>query len=173
MTTELIIPGSGREVVVRVAAAFGFAPDDLTGRSRFRRIVRARNAAVWVLRRQATASGLPRSYLQLALLLGGRDHSSVMYGEKRCAAWMAAEPAYRVTVEALLAGLAPVFVRPIERESLPPVLRKLGPPRAVADLPARAVKRKNAMADDDLGAVDRYNGSQRLLAAINAMRAAA
>lgn len=163
---ELIIPGSGREVVVRTAAAFGLTADDLTGPSRYRRIVRARNAVVWILRRQFNADGVPKGYSQLVLLLGGRDRSSLIYGEKRCAEWIEQDPAYRAVVEALRAGLAPVFVRPFEPEPLPPVLRKLGAPRTVADLPPRAVKAKGALDDDDLGAVNRYNGSRALLAAI-------
>lgn len=179
---ELIIPGSGREVVVRTAAAFGLTADDLTGPSRYRRITRARNAVVWILRRQFNADGQPKSYPQLALLLGGRDHSSVMYGERRCAAWIEQDPAYRATVEALLAWLAPAFVPAFlsdpaegpDRADCTNVRRSGSMPpvrvRAVADLPARQVKRKNALDDDDLGAVNRYNGTRALLAAILRMQ---
>lgn len=169
--TELVIPGSGREVVLRAATAFGLSPDDLTGRARYRRIVRARSAVVWILRRQLNADGLPKSYPQIGLLLGGRDHTTMIYCNQRCEKWMETDQKYRATVLALQAGLAPVYVRPaLPDGTLAPVMRKLGPVSCVEDLPARQVKPKNELAWGDSSAVDRFNGSNALLAAIQRER---
>ena len=174
-SSELIIPGSGRAVVVRVAAAFGLSPDDLCGGARFRPIVRARQAAVWLLRQQdlpAVAQGqwgLPgqtrvRSFPEIGAVLGGIDHSSAIYGFHKCAAVMARDPAYRAVVLRLAAGLPPLPAAPPGLDE--PVLAVPRTPRRVAELPPRTVKPKSALADDDAGAVSRYNGTRALLAAI-------
>lgn len=170
MDNELIIPGSGRAVVAAVARAFGFGLDDLTGRARHKEVVRARNAAAWLLRRQLVPSGAPgqlrpRSFNQVAAILARDDHSSIIHACRSCEAAMAREPAYKAKVQLLEAGRADFA--PLDMALRGHPSRSEPRPREVAQLPPRSVKHKNALADDDHDAVMRFNGSAALLAAIN------
>jgi chromosomal replication initiator protein len=63
------------EVVRRVADAFGVAADRLLGRERSREVALPRQIAMYLLREEANYS-LP----QIGDALGGRDHTTVMYG---------------------------------------------------------------------------------------------
>lgn len=62
-------------MVLDVAMRHGVTVADLKGPSRRRKIARARQAAMWVLRHHATLS-LPK----IGYLLGDRDHTTVMHG---------------------------------------------------------------------------------------------
>ena len=68
------------EIVQRVAHHFGLKPDQLKGRSRKREIARPRQIAMYLIREETDAS-LP----QIGNLLGGRDHSTILYGCDRVA----------------------------------------------------------------------------------------
>ncbi|MFO7740690.1 MAG: chromosomal replication initiator protein DnaA [Anaerolineae bacterium] len=63
------------EIIERVAHHFGLESDQLKGRSRKREIARPRQVAMYLIREETEAS-LP----QIGNLLGGRDHSTVLYG---------------------------------------------------------------------------------------------
>jgi chromosomal replication initiator protein len=63
------------EVVRRVADAFGVEADRLLGRERSREVALPRQIAMYLLREEANYS-LP----QIGDALGGRDHTTVMYG---------------------------------------------------------------------------------------------
>ncbi|MBN2549237.1 MAG: chromosomal replication initiator protein DnaA [Anaerolineales bacterium] len=63
------------EIVRRVADSFGVSVDSLTGHNRSRQIALPRQIAMYLLREEANVS-LP----QIGVVLGGRDHTTVMYG---------------------------------------------------------------------------------------------
>jgi len=66
---------SPETVVETVAASFGIPTERLLGRDRSRQIALPRQVAMYLLREDANLS-LP----QIGLVLGGRDHTTVMYG---------------------------------------------------------------------------------------------
>ena len=63
------------EVVSQVAASFGVSVEDMVGRDRSRQIALPRQIAMFLLREEAHIS-LP----QIGEALGGRDHTTIMYG---------------------------------------------------------------------------------------------
>lgn len=63
------------EIVKIIAQAFGVTSEQLLGRGRNRQIALPRQIAMYILREEANIS-LP----QIGELLGGRDHTTVMYG---------------------------------------------------------------------------------------------
>jgi chromosomal replication initiator protein len=64
-----------QEIVKRVADTFGISIDSMTGRDRSRQVALPRQIAMYLLREEANIS-LP----QIGEVLGGRDHTTVMYG---------------------------------------------------------------------------------------------
>jgi chromosomal replication initiator protein len=63
------------QVLYAVANAFGISPEKLLGRERTREIALPRQVAMYLLREEANIS-----LLQIGEALGGRDHTTVMYG---------------------------------------------------------------------------------------------
>ncbi len=63
-----------QSVIETVADFYSLTPQDLTGRSRSQKVVKPRQIAVY-LARQETDASLP----QLGKVLGGRDHTTVLY----------------------------------------------------------------------------------------------
>jgi chromosomal replication initiator protein len=63
------------EIVRRVADTYGISVDKMTGRDRSRQVALPRQIAMYLLREEANIS-LP----QIGEVLGGRDHTTVMYG---------------------------------------------------------------------------------------------
>ena len=63
------------EVVKQVAQAYGVAVENMLGRGRSRQIALPRQVAMYLLREEANCS-LP----QIGEALGGRDHTTIMYG---------------------------------------------------------------------------------------------
>jgi chromosomal replication initiator protein len=63
------------EVVRKVAETFGVAMDRMLGRDRSREVALPRQIAMYLLRQEANIS-LP----QIGDALGGRDHTTIMYG---------------------------------------------------------------------------------------------
>jgi chromosomal replication initiator protein len=68
------------EVVRKVADAFGVEMDRMLGRDRSREVALPRQIAMYLLREEANIS-LP----QIGETLGGRDHTTVMYGCEKVA----------------------------------------------------------------------------------------
>jgi chromosomal replication initiator protein len=64
-----------QEVIRKVAEAYGISVEGLLGRDRSRQIALPRQVAMYLLREEANVS-LP----QIGQALGGRDHTTVMYG---------------------------------------------------------------------------------------------
>jgi chromosomal replication initiator protein len=74
-----LLPGRGElqtdEIVSQVAGAFGVTVDQMRSRDRSRQVALPRQIAMFLLREEANVS-LP----QIGEALGGRDHTTVMYG---------------------------------------------------------------------------------------------
>jgi len=64
-----------QEIVSRVAESFGISEQDMRGRGRSREVVLPRQIAMYLLRTEANIS-LP----QIGEELGGRDHTTILYG---------------------------------------------------------------------------------------------
>jgi chromosomal replication initiator protein len=78
------------EVVRRVADSFGITMDQILGRERTRQIALPRQVAMYLLREEANLS-LP----QIGQTLGGRDHTTVMYGCDKMAEMLEADDRLR------------------------------------------------------------------------------
>jgi chromosomal replication initiator protein len=68
------------QVLVAVAEVFGLSTDELLGRSRSRDVALPRQVAMYLMREEVNAS-LP----QIGEVLGGRDHTTVMYACEKIA----------------------------------------------------------------------------------------
>jgi len=66
------------EIINAVAAYYKISPDDLYGQSRIQAIALARQIAMYICREQTNLS-LPK----IGQLFGGRDHTTVMYAQKK------------------------------------------------------------------------------------------
>ena len=91
------------DLIGRVAALFDLTRVELTSASRKRHIVEARQAAAWVLRH-----AYPRISLQtIGELIGGRDHTTVMYAIARTAERMRADPLLDTQLRAMIGDPPP------------------------------------------------------------------
>lgn len=83
---------SAREIVTEIAESHGFTFDNMAGPGKFRELSQARQEAMWACRQVTRKDGKPRySYPFLGRLFGGRDHTTVLWGERRHAERMAAQ----------------------------------------------------------------------------------
>jgi chromosomal replication initiator protein len=80
------------------AVAFGLTEAELIGRSRLRELTLARQATCYVLRRRM---GL--STAVIGRMLGGRDHTTVLYAIRQTEARIARDVRLAVLIEGLLA----------------------------------------------------------------------
>ena len=64
-------------IIKKLARAHGLSVDDITGPSRMKHIIPARQEAMY---RAAVELGM--SYNQIGMSLGGRDHSTIIHGVK-------------------------------------------------------------------------------------------
>jgi chromosomal replication initiator protein len=62
------------DILAAVARHYGVSVDEIRGKSRQKEIVAPRHLAMYLLREDARLS-----YPQIGILLGGRDHSSVLH----------------------------------------------------------------------------------------------
>lgn len=148
------------DILRAVCTVFKISHDDLTGPSRLGHLVRARFAAVLLLREgaQPKLNGT-RSNPQIGRLLGGRDHSTIIWAHQRGRELLLRDPDFAqavAVVRLILAG------KPVP----PPA------PRAVVERAlerARAKQPASADCEDELYCLDarqRRIGSAGLLAAI-------
>lgn len=73
--SELPVPElDTKGIIVRAAELYGVRPNDIASGTRKAQVVRARQAAAWLLHR----AGL--SYPSIAVVLGYADHTSALYG---------------------------------------------------------------------------------------------
>lgn len=88
----LVTARSAREIIASVAESHGLTFDDLVGPRKFKEVSLARQEAIWACRQVRGNDGKARYSLPfIGRLLGGRDSSSILHGERRHAARMAAE----------------------------------------------------------------------------------
>jgi chromosomal replication initiator protein len=71
---------TSEQIIKQVSAHYAVDADTLVGRSRSHRVALARQVAMYLLREQ-----LDCSYPQIGQMLGGRDHTTVMYGCEKIA----------------------------------------------------------------------------------------
>lgn len=194
-----LAPAPAAAILQAVAARFGFTVAELQGQCRKPSVVRARNAAAFLLRARGTSAGKQRSYPEMAAALGGRDHSTIIHAVQRAIDRAARDPAYAEAVEALArdaqlgAGVVSLRTVPVPvRDSLPPdaavVLadlpdgtdaesksaaqreRRVRREKVEAVLAKRVCRPVNELDDDDDDARMRLTGSAGLLAAIRRAR---
>ena len=83
---------TARQIITDVAESHGYTFDDLASPRKFKEISQARQEAIWHCRQVKSRDGKHRYSLPfLGRLLGGRDSSSILHGERRHAALLAAE----------------------------------------------------------------------------------
>jgi chromosomal replication initiator protein len=87
--------------VTAVAEAFGVRPEVLTGRRRTQSIALPRQVAMYLLR-QLTDLAL----VEIGRVLGGRDHTTVMYACERVAEKIATDSAFADKVNAIISTLS-------------------------------------------------------------------
>jgi chromosomal replication initiation ATPase DnaA len=93
------LPLSPAQALRRIcAAAFGLTEAELIGRSRLRELALARQATCYVLRHR-----LGLSLAVIGRMLGGRDHTSVLYAIRQTEARIARDVRLAVLIEGLLA----------------------------------------------------------------------
>ncbi len=90
-----------RQTMVEHAAhVFGVSVADLTGRSRTRHVSEARQAVAYALRRRYPALSLT----SIGTILGGRDHSTIIYALAAAERRAMVDRDYALHVSALLNG---------------------------------------------------------------------
>lgn len=94
-------------LIQAVASALGLTVDELTGPSRQRHVVQARQLAAFVLRTHCPAMSLSA----IAAQLGWRDHATVLHALTRAPAYLT-DPAIRACLTPLLPALLPVASPP-------------------------------------------------------------
>lgn len=85
-----------RDIMAATAFVFEVSIDDLTSHSRRAAHVQARQA-ICLLGRQMTT----RSYPEIGRMLGGRDHSTIIHGQRVAIARMEHDHEYKVRVQAV------------------------------------------------------------------------
>jgi len=101
-------------VIERTAEHFKMYPKEITGRSRERESVYARYGVIWLLRQLYPSISVTR----LGRAIGGRDHTTIMYAEKRVLVMREEEDWYAATLDGLLASLRDELGIPERDENL-------------------------------------------------------
>lgn len=174
---DTLPPGHSSALLNAVCRTFKVSPQDLTGRSRFDRVVKARQAACWLLlRRWPVGLDRKRSLAEIAALVGVKDHSTVLYSVRQAQLHAATIPEYG----AVLARLAVIEAAPLDAPAwIVPFTRPLRACERRASHQSRLDQavaasggRHGPVIEDDSDAVNRARGSLALLDAINAARRA-
>jgi hypothetical protein len=119
-----------RDAIELVARNFELLPDQLRGPSKKQPLALARQVAMWVAR-EATGSSYPR----IARELGGRDHTTIIYGCRAVAKLVAGDALFAEGLRRIVvavrecAPLRPMLTAPPRR------LPMLKPTRIKATLP--------------------------------------
>lgn len=164
---------SNRHRLVRdlVAEAFGLEPFVLIGRGRRQSVVWPRHVAMWVVRECFPSL----SFVMIARLFGGRDHSSIIYAVDKVEYRRERDGAFVDLTDALVRGLGrtiPVLVLGDEERTTVEIVcgrmkpRSLVRPAERRESPPRSVLPKNDFSEDDCDARKRMLGSDALAEAI-------
>jgi len=97
---EIVLPLCARKIVKAVSAAYEVRTAELYGPLRTARLVRPRQVAMYLIRRQTKLS-LP----QIGMILN-RDHTTVIHGIKRVTDLLETEAEFREFIEEMTAKLA-------------------------------------------------------------------
>jgi len=92
---------SPERVVAATAEAFGLRPELLTGRRRTQSIALPRQVAMYLLRQLTDLS-----LVEIGRMVGGRDHTTVMYACERVAERIAADSSFADKVNAIISTLS-------------------------------------------------------------------
>lgn len=161
-----LAPVAVGDALAAVSAAFGVPVAEIVGRSRLGRVVAARQTACWLLRARPKPGGLTRSFPEIGALLGGRDHSTVIYAMRRAGERAERFPDYAAALAALAGGVsAPCAPVPLPAELVAALARKAA---LASALDERTVRRRNRLANNDSDAVKRARGTIALGAALQA-----
>ncbi len=96
-----------QKLLEETAQLFGLTRADLIGTSRRRHVVEARQAAAWVLRHAYPALSLEA----IGEVLGGRDHTTIIYSIARVEERMRTDPALAADLRALTQAPPPASRR--------------------------------------------------------------
>jgi chromosomal replication initiator protein len=109
-------PSSASEVVNAVAEHYGVKQADLVGPRREHSIAEARQVAMYLMREEAKLS-----LADIGMCLGGRNHTTVIYGHAKIAAALRRGGRVRDDVESLLARLRRAGQMTIRPQRNPPI----------------------------------------------------
>ena len=128
------------KVIEHAAVAFGLTFDDLVGKARHRRIVHARFAAIYVIRKRWPDF----SRVRIGVLLGGRDHSTICHAITEATRLYEQDARFRAICHQIEAG----------REPFGPVYQFKAARLAVVEAPCELVvaKVRQQLDDDDAAA---------------------
>ncbi len=102
-----------QQVLVIVGQAFDVEAGALTGPRRTANLSNARHAAMWIL-----YEWMGLSLNETGAVLGGRDHSTVLYGKRQASGYLACNPRFRAKMTSIRNDLRPTLKR--ELPELPP-----------------------------------------------------
>jgi hypothetical protein len=125
----MIAPRPIQTAIEVVAASRGITLEELIGQARTRAFAWARQEVCWIAREEGLGS-----YPQIGARLGGLDHTTVLYGERRVAQRMAASVDYAREMRAMRDAVAerlaePAVIGPIpDRDPRDLALRILASP---------------------------------------------
>lgn len=103
-----------RVVIRLVATRYGVTPADVIGQSRMARLVRPRQAAIFIVLRiaaerrhvpRASGASNPFSLPQLGKKFGGRDHTTILHADRKMTALYGQDTAFRDMVAAVMADV--------------------------------------------------------------------
>ena len=92
---------SPERILLAVSESFGIAPDVLCGRRRTASIAQPRQVAIFLLRQLTDLS-----LVEIGRVVGGRDHSTVMWSCERVSGRMSSDTGFAQKVDGLISTLA-------------------------------------------------------------------
>ena len=95
------------DITNAVCEHFGLTAKEITGTSRVSRLTRPRHIAMYIMR-EDTNQSLPA----IGANLGGRDHTTVLYGVRKISNELADDPALQLAVESIRALISPTTSYP-------------------------------------------------------------
>ena len=95
----------GQTIVDAVASHYGLTPEMLRGGSRFMRVARPRQVAMYLIRKQCPHLSLP----QIGAILGGRDHTTILHGCRKVAVLIQSDTKLLEDVQAITRAVQPGF----------------------------------------------------------------
>jgi chromosomal replication initiator protein len=101
LTPNVASPADPQAILQSVSAYYGVSLQAITGKSRSKQIVEARHVAMYLLREDAELA-----LKQIGLLLGHRDHSTVIHGVQKITNCLIADPRLSAQLSEVRAGVS-------------------------------------------------------------------